>query len=195
MMKETWKKFRSWAIVLNCCILALGIVLIVWPDVSALAVCYILGVLCLAGGVCELVRYFRLGVAGLFFQFDLTLGIFSILAGVLLLLHPMGAAIFLPIAASLYIFIDSIFDIQVSVEMRRMGLKSWWLSMLLGILSTVFAFFLMLDPFDGASALMIFVGVSLMISSIESLYAIGCISKAVKSSRNDNIIDVNWTSL
>lgn len=107
----------------------------------------------------------------------------------------MGAAIFLPIAASIYIFIDSIFDIQVSVEMRRLGLRSWWLSMLLGILSTVFAFFLMLDPFDGASALMIFAGVSLILSSIESLYSIGCISKAVRSSRKDDIIDVTWTAL
>ena len=194
-MKETWKKFKSWAMILNCCILALGIVMIVWPDVSALAVCYVLGVLCLAGGICELIRYFSLGVAGLFFQFDLTLGIFSILAGILLLLHPMGAAIFLPIAASIYIFIDSIFDIQVSVEMRRLGLRSWWLSMLLGILSTVFAFFLMLDPVDGASALMIFAGVSLILSSIESLYSIGCISKAVRSSRKDDIIDVTWTAL
>lgn len=180
---------------INCCILALGIVMIVWPDVSALVVCYVLGVLCLAGGICELVRYFSLGVAGLFFHFDLTLGIFSILAGILLVLHPMGAAIFLPIAASIYIFIDSIFDIQVSVEMWRLGLRSWWLSMLLGILSTVFAFFLILDPFDGASALMVFAGVSLILSSIESLYSIGCISKAVRSSKKDDIIDVTWTAL
>ena len=194
-MKETWKKFKNWAIALNCCILALGVVMIVWPDVSALAVCYILGVLCLAAGICQLTRYFSLGVAGLLFRFDLTLGIFSVLAGILLIVHPMGAAIFLPIAVSIYIFIGSIFAIQVSVEMRRLGFKNWWLSMLLGILSAVFAFFLMLDPFDGASALMIFAGVSLVISSVESLYSIGCISRAIRSSRKDDGMDVTWTSL
>ena len=189
-MKETWQKIKGWAIALNGCLLALGIVMIIWPDVSALTVCYFLGVLCLAGGVCELVRYFSLGVAGLFFQFDLTLGIFSILAGILLLLHPMGAAVFLPIAAGIYILTGSIFDIQVSVEKRRLGLKSWWSSMILGILSTLFAIFLMLNPFEGAETLMIFAGVCLIISSIESLYSIGCISRAVRSSRNDHIIDV-----
>lgn len=194
-MKEAWKKFKVWAVLVNCSILLLGAVMVVWPEVSALAVCYILGALCLVGGICKLVRYFSLGVAGLYFQFDLTLGIFSILAGILLLLHPMGAAMFLPIAAGIYILIGSIFDIQMSVELRRLGLKRWWISMLLGILSTVFAIFLMLDPFDGAAALMIFVGVALIFSSVEGLYSIGCISKAVKSSRKNDFIDVTWTAL
>lgn len=192
-MKEKWKQFHLWAIMMSICMLVLGVLTIIWPRISAVAVCYILGVVCIGTGIYEIVRYFKLGFIGLFFRYDLALGIFSILAGILLVIHPLGAATFLPIVAGIYIVMGSIFDIQVSVEMRRTGIGNWVLSLVLGIMGTIFAFFLILNPFDGISVLMIYIGISLIIGSIQNLYIIHCISSAVKASRNDTIIDVTWT--
>lgn len=193
-MREKWKQFRLWAIIISICMLVLGIVTVIWPRISAVAVCYVLGAVCIGTGIYEIVRYFKLGFVGLFFQYDLVLGIFSVLAGMLLLIHPLGAAAFLPIVAGIYIIMGSIFNIQISVEMRRIGIGNWVLSLLLGITGGIFAFFLILNPFDGITALMIYVGILLIIGSIQSLYTVHCISSAVKASRNDNIIDVSWTS-
>lgn len=194
-MKESWKRFRRLSLVISFCMLALGIVMVIWPEISAVAVCCVLGIICLATGIYEMVRYFNLGFAGLFFRFDLTLGICSILAGILLLLHPAGAAALLPFAAGLYIITGSVFDIQSSVEMRRLGIGNWWLSMALGIVSTIFAFFLLLNPFQGVAALMVFIGISLIVGSIRNLYTVHCISSAVKASRKDDVIDVSWRTI
>lgn len=193
-MKEKWKQFRVWAMVISICMLVLGVLTLIWPRISAVAVCYILGVMCIGAGVYEIVRYFELGFVGLLFQHDLVLGIFSILAGVLLIIHPIGAAAFLPIVAGIYIVMGSIFDIQISVEMRRMGIKDWIPSLILGIVGAVFAFFLILNPFDGVTALMIYVGVSLIIGSIQSIYIVHCISNAVKAYKTDDVIEAEWTS-
>lgn len=193
-MKEKWKQFRVWAMVISICMLVLGVLTLIWPRISAVAVCYILGVMCIGAGVYEIVRYFELGFVGLLFQYDLVLGIFSILAGVLLIIHPIGAAAFLPIVAGIYIVMGSIFDIQISVEMRRMGIKDWIPSLILGIVGAVFAFFLILNPFDGVTALMIYVGVSLIIGSIQSIYTVHCISRAVKLYKTDDVIEAEWTS-
>lgn len=193
-MKEKWKQFRIWAMVISICMLVLGVLTLIWPRISAVAVCYILGVMCIGAGVYEIVRYFELGFVGLLFQHDLVLGIFSILAGVLLIIHPIGAAAFLPIVAGIYIVMGSIFDIQISVEMRRMGIKDWIPSLILGIVGAVFAFFLILNPFDGVTALMIYVGVSLIIGSIQSIYIVHCISRAVKLYKTDDVIEAEWTS-
>ena len=192
-MKEKWKQFRVWAMVISICMLVLGVLTLIWPRISAVAVCYILGVMCIGAGVYEIVRYFELGFVGLLFQHDLVLGIFSILAGVLLIIHPIGAAAFLPIVAGIYIVMGSIFDIQISVEMRRMGIKNWIPSLILGIVGAIFAFFLILNPFDGVTALMIYVGVSLIIGSIQSIYTVHCISRAVKVYKTDDVIEVDWT--
>lgn len=194
-MKERWKRFRRLSLVISFCMLALGIVMVIWPEISAVAVCCVLGIICLATGIYEMVRYFNLGFAGLFFRFDLTLGICSILAGILLLLHPAGAAALLPFAAGLYIITGSVFDIQSSVEMRRLGIGNWWLSMVMGVVSTIFAFFLLLNPFQGVAALMVFIGISLIVGSIQNLYTVHCISSAVKASRKDDVIDVSWRTI
>ena len=189
-MTARWKQFRRGALLVSCCMLALGILMLIWPEISALAVCIILGILCTVAGVYELVRYFKLGLAGVFFRFDLTFGICSILIGVLLLVHPYGAITFLPIAAGFYMIIGSVLDIQVAVEMRRFRLGSWGLSLALGIVSILLALFLLINPFAGAKALMILIGAALILGSIQTFYSIHCISKAVKASRNDQIIDL-----
>ena len=171
-MREKWKQFRLWAIIISICMLVLGVLTLIWPRISAVAVCYILGAVWIGTGIYEIVRYFKLGLVGLFFQYDLVLGIFSVLAGILLLIHPLGAAAFLPIVAGIYIIMGSIFNIQISVEMRRIGIGNWVLSLLLGITGGIFAFFLILNPFDGITALMIYVGILLIIGSIQSLYTV-----------------------
>lgn len=191
-MKEVWKQFRMGAIVVNCCMLALGVLMVIWPGISALTVCIVLGILCIAMGVYELVRYFKLGVAGIFFRYDLSLGICGILAGVLLLLHPHGAVALLPIAAGLYIIIGSILNIQMSVEMRRLRLGNWVAVLILGIIDLAFAMFLLINPFQGVVALMIFVGITLIVGGIQNFYLIYCITKAVKAAKNNKIVDVEW---
>lgn len=101
-MKEMWRQFRKGAIVVSCGMLALGILMALWPDISALTVCIVFGIFCIVAGVYAMVRYFKLGVAGIFFRSDLSFGICSILLGVLLLLHPYGAVVFLPIAVGFF---------------------------------------------------------------------------------------------
>ena len=152
---ETLKRYRLWAIVVSCCMIVLGAAMILRPDISALAVCYLTGALCIAMGVCEIARYFSIGVIGILFRFDLIVGILSTLAGVLLLAHPTGALTVLPIILGFYIIIDSVFSIQAAVELRRFGLGSWGLNLLLGIVGAVLGVLMILDPFDGAAALMV----------------------------------------
>ena len=194
-MKEKWKHFCNWAAAIWICILALGVLTLIWPEISAVMVCCILGVLCIGIGIYKIVRYFALGFAGLFFRHDLATGIFSVLAGILLLLHPMGAASFLPIITGIYMILGSVFDIQISIETQKLGIGNWKFSLALGIVSTVFALFLILNPFDGVKALMIYIGVLLIVESIQNLSILHGISKVVKASRRDDIIDVQWESV
>ena len=180
---ETLKRYRLWAIVVSCCMILLGAAMILRPDISALAVCYLTGALCIAMGVCEIARYFSI---------DLIVGILSTLAGVLLLAHPTGALTVLPIILGFYIIIDSVFSIQAAVELRRFGLGSWGLNLLLGIVGAVLGVLMILDPFDGAAALMIYMGVSLLLAGVESIYTVICLSRAFKSDAHQRVIDAVW---
>ena len=181
---ETLKRYRLWAIVVSCCMIVLGAAMILRPDISALAVCYLTGALCA-------LAYNRLMVT-ILFRFDLIVGILSTLAGVLLLAHPTGALTVLPIILGFYIIIDSVFSIQAAVELRRFGLGSWGLNLLLGIVGAVLGVLMILDPFDGAAALMIYMGVSLLLAGVESIYTVICLSRAFKSDAHQRVIDAVW---
>lgn len=194
-MKALWKRFQVGAIVVSACMLVLGIIMLVWPEISAITVCMILGALCVVAGMYKLVRYFRIGFAGVFFRFDLGAGILYTLAGLLLLIHPQDAMTILPMAAGIYILFGSVMDIQIAVEMHRFGLGNWVLSLILGILDTCLGFYLLFNPFSGAAALMMAIGICLIIGSIQNLYSVFCISKAVRNSKKDRIIDVEWSPM
>ena len=65
-MKEFYKHMRICSIIVSLCTLILGIIMIIKPDVSALLICYVLAFLMLVSGIYEIIRYFKLGVMGLF---------------------------------------------------------------------------------------------------------------------------------
>lgn len=194
-MAQTWKHIRIWAVILSLCVLALGVVLIVWPDVSALAVCIILGICCIGIGIVDIVRYIKLGLYGIFFRYDLILSICSILVGLLILVRSSSAVTFLPIAVGVYLIIGSVLCIQLAIELHQFHGGGWLLAMIWGIIGLVLAFMLLLDPFTGASALMIFAGISLVISAVQELYLLISISRALKKGKNANVIEAEWKPL
>ncbi len=189
---DSIKKYKIGAIILSVLTIVLGAAMIIWPDISALTACYLVGAVCIAMGIYELIRYFELGLAGVLFRFDLGAGIFSILAGIILICHPLGAMTVLPVILGVYIIMSGIFSIQVSTELRLFGYSSWWTSLILGIVGILLGVFMIFDPFTGAAALMIYIGISLLVTGIQSIYTIICVSKAFRCDGHQKIIDAVW---
>lgn len=196
-MSAKWMYVRKWLIGVSCCSLVLGTVMMIWPQVSATALCWILGLLIVGVGIHEIARYFQLGFAGLFFRLDLVLGICDILIGVVLLPPFIGSS-FLPFAAGLYVLAGSIFNIQLALNISKYKMGAWGTSLALGIVGLVLSIFLFADPFHGTAALMTFIGVSLMVNGIQGLYDVSRLTKAIKISEGpkaesqSEVIDVEW---
>ena len=194
-MRNLWKQFRIWAIIASFCVLALGVVLILWPEVSAVVACCILGALSILYGLYQIVRYFNFDIKAIFFRFDLALGICDILIGILLMIYHNDAIMLLPIMTGVLLILESVLNIQISAELHRAGIQRWGVTLIFGIVSLVLAVFLILNPFEGVSVLMMFVGICLMITAIESLCLTHSISKTIKSNHDYDVIDAEWTSL
>ncbi len=189
IMLNVWKRFRNTAAAVSCLILITGLIMIIWPKISAAIIYYILGSIFIGSGIYRIVRYFNSDLSGLFFRFDLAGGIFCILAGLLMVCHPAAAEFLLPFVTGLYLITTSVFDIQTAVEMKRCLIPNWSFCLAAGIIGTLFAFLLFLDPFTGNSVIMIFAGVSLMISGIESLCVLHAVTKTLKNSNPGDVID------
>lgn len=194
-MTNRWKHFRGWLLAISCCMLILGIIMVVRPQISAVTLCWLLGLLCVGMGAYEVVRYFKLGVVGLFFRLDLFLGIGNIILGILFLTNLTGAVTIFPVLVGLDLLVSSLFNIQLAVSLRRYKMGSWVTSLILGIVDIIFSIFLFADPFRGAATLMVFIGISLIVTSIQNFYTIACLNKAIKISEGPQVIETTWRSV
>ena len=93
MEKKSLKTYKTWAIVLAVVTMVLGLVMVFWPGISAVAICYLMGAVCIAAGIYEIIRYFDLGLIGVLFRYDLFLGIMSVLAGIFLIFYGISELI------------------------------------------------------------------------------------------------------
>ena len=62
MEKKSLKTYKTWAIVLAVVTMVLGLVMVFWPGISAVAICYLMGAVCIAAGIYEIIPGFAVSL-------------------------------------------------------------------------------------------------------------------------------------
>lgn len=182
---EWIKRAKSTYIAVSVIMVILGAVLMLNPGLSMLTLCYLIGGLMVIFGITRLVGYFSKDLFRLAFQFDLALGIFCMLAGIVILVHPNNIMKLLPVIIGLFVTIDGVFKMQTAIDSKRFGLKCWYAILVLAAVTCVFGLLLIIDPFAGGKALMIFFGATMMIDGIQNLCVVLYTVKTVGGIRKD----------
>lgn len=182
---EWIKRAKSAYIAVSVIMVILGAVLMLNPGLSMLTLCYLIGGLMVIFGVTRLVGYFSKDLFRLAFQFDLALGIFCMLAGIVILVHPNNIMKLLPVIIGLFVTIDGVFKMQTAIDSKRFGLKRWYAILVLAAVTCVFGLLLIIDPFAGGKALMILFGATMMIDGIQNLCVVLYTVKTVGGIRKD----------
>ena len=182
---EWIKRAKSAYIAVSVIMVILGAVLMLNPGLSMLTLCYLIGGLMVIFGITRLVGYFSKDLFRLAFQFDLALGIFCMLAGIVILVHPNNIMKLLPVIIGLFVTIDGVFKMQTAIDSKRFGLKRWYAILVLAAVTCVFGLLLIIDPFAGGKALMIFFGATMMIDRLQNLCVVLYTVKTVGGIRKD----------
>lgn len=177
----------KWAyVILSIVLIALGICIMIWPEFSALTLCYIAGGIAVVGGIVKIISYFMGDPSFAPFRLDFAFGLMSVVIGAVLLFHPGDVLLLLPIVIGLFILIDSIFKLQTAIDAKRLAVPGWWVVLLFALLCAVLGCVLIANPFEGAAALTILIGITLTAAGIENLwvafYMARLIKKATESS-------------
>lgn len=178
-MKEI-KKWKWAYLLLTLAVMAFGICLMIWPDISAEILCYALGVILLVAGITRIVCYSQRGISVLWHRYELPLGLLDALVGIYFFSHPANVLLILPIVVGIIIIVDSVFHLQTALELRGIGTKRWWVIFAFAIVSILVAIGLIRNPFEGSMTLMIYLGISLVIDSIQSLYYIHKVARDIR---------------
>ena len=170
---------------------ALGVLFIARPDRSLAALGKVLGIAMIAFGVFKLVGYFSRDLFRLAFQYDLEFGILLIALGAVILLKPEGALDFIFAALGIAIFSDGLFKVQIALDSKKFGIRSWWLIAALALVTGGIGLALVFRPWESGVLLTELLGASLLCEGVLSLCVALSTVKIVRHQRPD-IIEADY---
>ena len=130
--------------VISCLLFVLAAVfLLAWPEIGSAIRRYLIGGCFVLFGLARLLGYFSNDLYRLAFQYDLGLGGFCTVFGVLSIISPDNIQMALPYTIGIYVLIDSLLKLQTAFDARAFGMKHWIALMISAILLILAAISLM----------------------------------------------------
>ena len=173
---------------------AVGILLILFPQMSAYTLCQMLGAILVLYGAIKMIGYFSRDLYRLAFQYDLAFGMLIMLIGLILLAVPGRAMSFLFIVLGILILTDGLFKIQISLDARRFGIRKWWLIFSLAVLSGILGLLLVIRPAESMQFIMALLGISLLCDGILSFCVALLLVKIIRNQHPD-VIEIDYSEL
>lgn len=163
MLKKINKLF--WMTILSSVLLlAIGILLIAFPDVSINVVSILIASAFLAFGLILVLDY----KSRIFYTQFITLGIIFIVLGAILLSHTNIIQILIPIIIGTYIIINEILNMQISLKLMKYN-SNLVIAFILSLLAFICGVLMIIYPSNSAIALTLYMGIVLIIYSISVL--------------------------
>lgn len=132
---------REWWLYLlfGVALMVLGLAAIAVPFATAVAAATVLGLLFMAGAIVQGMYTFRMRGRTSRMVLHIVMAILYVLAGLILLAHPIATALMLTMLLAIVFFVEGVVKIVASIEMRGMPHRGWLLvggvlSLLLGVL-------------------------------------------------------------
>ncbi len=173
-------------IIMSVVFAIVGILFIANPELSVLLIGRALGIVMVVFGCVRLVGYFSKDLFRLAFQYDLEFGILLIALGTVVLIKSANVMNFIFVALGIAILADSLFKVQIAIDAQAFGIGTWWLILLLAVLTGSVGLVLVFRPVESARILTVLLGVSLLAEGILNLCVVVSTVKIVKHQRPDS---------
>lgn len=164
------KRIKALYITISVLSLLVGVGLLIWPGISVITICYMVGAASILLGIIRIVGYFSKDSYNLNFEFDFGMGLFFLILGAVLVFHPGDVVSLLHAGVGILVLVDSIFKLQTAFDAKHFGLKKWWVMLLCAILCAGFGLMLAIIPFRTAELLARLTGIALIINSGENIF-------------------------
>lgn len=170
------RKYSANTLIVSVLLLILSLFLIVKPIASLNFIMVLLGCITLLDGIIHVVSYFVSSKEWRAYSFELIQGILGAMLGFAFIFNPQVIVSFLPFIIGAWIVIEGIIKLQFAFNMRGNETGNWIILLLLSILTIVFGFVIVFNPFGTAVAITSLAGILLLINEtiniVESIYVI-----------------------
>lgn len=139
-------KARKSAVIMAAAYLALGVLMLVFPQVMQNLLMIILGLGALIYGIIKLIISFAGNGSLPYKAGDLLIGIVMTAAGAAVLIFRGSLLSFIPLIFGVFLVISAVEKVRDAMDARFFNSTHWWFNLALGILSLIFGIILVLRP-------------------------------------------------
>lgn len=166
------KRVKWVYVLLSVFLMALGVCLFLFPDISYVAICCAIGGGAVVLGIVKIVLYFLREIEAVGEQNDFAIGAMCVIAGAVLLIHPAGILSMIPQVLGVYMLIDCVFKLQIALDAKRLGSKGWWLSLVVTLICIVWGLLLIWQPFGLSAHLVVLIAGGLIADGVQNLLGV-----------------------
>ena len=183
-LKNKAKKISKDIILINICIVALGLFLVIRPGDAREILCRIIGGIIALWGGFKLFQYFivKRKTAENINILPLIGGCVLLAIGVSVLIAPHFLEGLFTAALALILFLGAVFKLQYAVAFVQNNSKMWWIQTIGAILMVITSVLAFINPFgQSGNLIFVFIGISLIADGIWDLISLFFISKILKN--------------
>ena len=158
--------FRT-SIIVSLILIVLGIFLIVSPEVTLSLVSYGVGIILFVTGLIPTINFFINKENQKYLDISFIFGIIFIIVGIVIIINPKIVASIVPLLIGIWMIINGVIKLYYSIIINK-TIKSI-ASIIISLFILACGLLLVLNPFSGAVALTIIIGIFLVVYSILDL--------------------------
>lgn len=174
------KKLKTNVVISAILCILLGIVLVIWPDLSIQIVCISVGAVLLIGGGVRLAVYFTMKDGSVYAQLNLIMGIILAVVGIWILLQPDKVLAIIPVIVGIVIVLHGVNNLQQALALFKEKYDKWWVALILAILTIGFGALLIFRPFEALEKAVMLIGIILIYDGVSDLWIVSRIYRAAK---------------
>ncbi len=179
-MEKILKKIKTNAVLSSLLCVVLGIVLVIWPDMSMQVVCIAIGIVLLLTGLMKIGEYLIAKDASLYAQMSLVFGIVLAVVGVWIIMKPSQVLAIIPIIVGIVIVLHGVHNLQQTVTLCKGQYDKWWVALLLGLLTVGLGVLLICKPFTALDTVVMLIGGFLIYDGVSNIWIVSRVYKSAK---------------
>lgn len=178
-----WKEVKKGALLTALLYIALGLVLMIWPGMTAMVMCYTLAGVLAAVGIGYVIGFFVQKAKEPFVRYDLVIGLVLLILAAFLFFRAKLVISIIPFLLGFVITFDGLVKLQHAIDLKRLGYRKWLLVLAMSLLGVAFGVLLLVNPFEGAETLLLLIGIGLFFSGITDIITVFCMAKRMSDLR------------
>lgn len=198
-MNNFLKRVKLNALVTAILCALIGVVLIVWPVVSASVLCLALGAVLLICGMVNVLFFCTHRDGSLYSGGMLVLGVILAALGCWIIASPGLVAVLVPRVIGLLICVHGVADLSDALRLRRLRYPRWTAALLLGLVTLALGAVLVFYSFSVLSTIVRIIGIFLFYDGASDIWITAQVSRALKhtppETRTDGAVDVDFSDV